>query len=97
MVLTLITWVVLGLIIGAIGNMLVDLRGDTPIFGIAAAVGGAVVLGFAHAYFSGRGVITWDLWSLIFVAVGAATGALLYHMIRGRSIVKGHQSVRYSS
>ena len=97
MVLALISWLVIGIILGVISNMIVDLRGDTPIIPIAAAAGGAVAFGLLHALISGRGVIAFDVWSLLFATLGAAAGAGGYHLIRSRSIDTGSQKMRSSN
>ena len=45
MMLSVVIWIVLGVMVGAIASKFVDTRGDSPILGIGAAAGGAVVLG----------------------------------------------------
>ncbi len=95
MLISFIIWIVLGTVIGMIATKFVDTRGDSPILGIAAAVGGAVVLGILYRLVSGD-VERWSILALILAAVGAAAGAAVFHVIRSRTISRGRQTVRSS-
>ena len=86
MLLGIIGWVVVGLVVGFIATKVVNIRGDDPTFGFAAAAAGAIVAGIIHAVASGTGVTPWNMWSLIWAAVGACVGVAAYHLIRSRSI-----------
>ena len=96
MAIGIITWLAIGVVAGFIASKLVNLRGDDPLVGILSSVGGALVGGIVFSLVSGRGVVAWDLWSMLAALVGAAAGAGVYHMIRSRSIGKTQQSVRRS-
>jgi uncharacterized membrane protein YeaQ/YmgE (transglycosylase-associated protein family) len=96
MFLALLSWIVVGAVVGFIGSKLVNLRGDTPLIGMGAAAGGAVVAGLVHALMFREAVLPWDLWNLVFAAAGAAASVLGYHVIRGLSISKDRQSIRSS-
>lgn len=95
MLVSLIIWVVIGAIVGAIAIKFVDTRGDSPMLGIGAAVAGAVIVGGAHRFLSGN-VELWSVLGMCLAAVGAAAGAAIYHLIRSRSISHDRQSVRSS-
>lgn len=95
MIVSLILWIVLGVIVGAIATKFVDLRGDSPILGISAATAGAIVLGLCYRMFSGN-VELWSVLGLILAALGAAVGVVVYHLIRSRSIGHDRQTVRSS-
>lgn len=90
------SWVLLGLLVGFIISKLVNLRGDDPLIGILAGLAGGIAGGIGHAVFSGRGVIAWDVWNLLFAVVGAAAGASAWHAIRSRSISHERGTVRSS-
>lgn len=92
----IIGWALVGLVVGFIASKFVNLRGDEPLVGILCAMGGALCGGLLYAYFSGRGVVAWDLWSLVIAAGGAAVTVATYHAIRSRSISHEQQSVRRS-
>ena len=96
MAIGIISWIVIGLVAGFIATKFVNLRGDDPLVGIICAVVGGIVGGVLFSVISGRGVVPWDLWSMLVAAVGAAAGAAIYHIIRSRSISHGQQSVRRS-
>ena len=92
----IITWIVLGIVTGFIASKVVNLRGDDPLIGIGCAVGGAIVGGILFSVISGRGVLPWDLSSMVCAVAGAVLGAIIYHTIRARSITKTQQSLRRS-
>lgn len=95
MFVTLIIWVVLGLAIGAIATRFVDLRGDSPILGIAAAAAGALIFGLVYRMLSGN-VETWSVLGILFAAIGGGVGAAAFHLVRARSIGRDRQTVRSS-
>jgi uncharacterized membrane protein YeaQ/YmgE (transglycosylase-associated protein family) len=77
-------WLIVGLVIGFIASKLVNLRGDDPRFGIFVAIGGGLVLAIGYTIVSGAGISAFNPRSLIFAAVGASIGAVLWHIIRSR-------------
>lgn len=94
MLLAFLGWIVVGAVVGFIGSKLVDLRGDAPVIGIGAAVGGAIVVGLVHALMFREEVLPWDFWNLLFAVIGAGVAVLGYHLIRSLSISKDRPSVR---
>jgi uncharacterized membrane protein YeaQ/YmgE (transglycosylase-associated protein family) len=92
--LSIIGWIVVGLIVGYIASRLVDLRGDDVRFGMTCAVAGAVVAGILQAIFSGHGMSPWQMWGAVFAMLGAAVGAGAWHLIRSRSISHEQGSFR---
>ena len=84
MVVGIVGWLVVGLLVGFIASKVVDLRGDDPLFGIGAAIGGAVVLAILYTLISGAGVSAWNPWSLVWAVVGAAAAVTAYHAVRSR-------------
>ena len=79
-------WVVIGLLIGFTVSKVLDLHGDDPRLGIAAAVGGAVVAGTLYSIISGAGVSALNLWSMLFAAIGAAAALAAWHVVRSRYV-----------
>ena len=96
MLIGVVCWIVIGLVVGFLASKMVNLQGDDPLVGIACAVAGALAGGIAFSIISGRGVVAWDMWSLIVSAGGACAGAAAYHLIRSRSIGRERKSVRRS-
>ncbi len=96
MLLGIIGWLVVGLIIGFIASKVADLRGDDPRLGMAVAAGGAIVAGALYSIISGAGVTAWNPWSLIFAAIAALAGAVIWHVVRSRYASKQTYSQRRS-
>jgi uncharacterized membrane protein YeaQ/YmgE (transglycosylase-associated protein family) len=86
MILGIIGWIVVGLVVGFIASKLVNLRGDDPRLSIGVAVGAAVVAGWLYSMISGAGVTAWNVWGLLFAAIGAVVGAVVWHAVRSRFI-----------
>jgi len=96
MLMGILGWVAVGLVVGFIATKVVNLRGDDPKFGLAASTVGAIVAGIIHAVVSGAGVTPWNPWNLLWAAVGAGAGVLVYHLVRSRSISHGSYTRRSS-
>ena len=91
----IVGWIVIGLVVGFIANKCVNLRGDDPRLGIAAACAGGVVAGAVYSFFAG-GVSAWSPWALVCSAVGGAAGAATWHLVRSRSISRTGYTTRSS-
>jgi uncharacterized membrane protein YeaQ/YmgE (transglycosylase-associated protein family) len=96
MFLGLISWVVVGLVVGFVVSKMLDLHGDDPKLGIGVAAGGAVVGGFLYSLISGATVSAWAPLSLLFAAVGAAAGAAIWHGVRSRYVSRASYTTRRS-
>ena len=86
MLMGIIGWVVIGLIVGFAVSKAMDLHGDDPRFGIGAAVGGAIVAATLYTLISGAGVTPFNVWSMLFAAVGAAIAVAAWHGVRSRYV-----------
>jgi uncharacterized membrane protein YeaQ/YmgE (transglycosylase-associated protein family) len=84
MILGIIGWVVVGLLIGFIASKVVNLRGDEPILGIGVGAAAALVVGILYSVISGSGVTAWNLRSILFAAIGALIGVVIWHFVRSR-------------
>lgn len=82
---SIITWLVLGLIAGFIGSRLVN-RGDEGILGdLIVGVVGAFLGGFLFNLAGERGVTGLNLWSIMVAVAGSVVLLmLLYGVRRGR-------------
>jgi uncharacterized membrane protein YeaQ/YmgE (transglycosylase-associated protein family) len=89
-------WLVVGVVVGYIASRVVDLHGDDPRFGFAAAAAGAVVGAVAYTLASGAAMSAWNLWSFIWAAVGAAAAVIVWHAIRSRFVSRETQTRRSS-
>jgi uncharacterized membrane protein YeaQ/YmgE (transglycosylase-associated protein family) len=79
---SIVAWVVLGLIAGFIGSKLVNKTGEGLILDIALGVVGAVVGGWLFGMVGMSGVTGLNVYSLIVAVVGAVVLLLAYHGIR---------------
>jgi uncharacterized membrane protein YeaQ/YmgE (transglycosylase-associated protein family) len=82
---SIISWVVLGLIAGFIGSKLVNQTGEGFFLDIALGIVGAVVGGWLFSLFGMHGVTGLNIYSLIVAVVGAVVLLVVYHAIRRRA------------
>jgi uncharacterized membrane protein YeaQ/YmgE (transglycosylase-associated protein family) len=81
---SLLAWIVLGLIAGFIGSKIVNNTGQGLLIDILLGVVGAVVGGFLFNQFGQPGVSGLNLYSLLVAIVGAVVVLWLYHALIGR-------------
>ncbi len=84
---SIIGWVVLGLIAGFIASQIVNRRGEGIILDIVLGIVGAVVGGWLFAFFGAGGVNGFNLYSMFVAVVGAIVVLLIYHAIVGRRAI----------
>jgi len=82
---SIIAWIVLGLIAGFIGSKLINKRGDGFFLDIILGIIGAVVGGWVFSQFGGTGVSGLNLHSLIVAVIGAILVLVIYHAIRRKA------------
>jgi uncharacterized membrane protein YeaQ/YmgE (transglycosylase-associated protein family) len=82
---SIIAWIVLGLIAGFIGSKLVNKRGEGIFLDIILGIIGAVVGGWLFSMFGGEGVSGLNLHSLIVAVIGAVLVLVIYHAIRRKA------------
>jgi uncharacterized membrane protein YeaQ/YmgE (transglycosylase-associated protein family) len=80
---SILAWIVLGLIAGFIGSKLVNKTGEGIVLDIVLGIVGAVVGGYLFSIFGARGVTGVNLYSLFVAVIGAVVVLVLYHAIRG--------------
>jgi len=80
---SIIAWIILGLVAGFIANRIVDHRGGGLIFDTVLGVIGALVGGWLFAFFGAHEVMGFDVYSLIVAIVGAVVVLLIYHGLTG--------------
>jgi uncharacterized membrane protein YeaQ/YmgE (transglycosylase-associated protein family) len=79
---SIIAWIVLGLVAGFIASRLVNHRGAGIVVDIVLGVLGAFAGGFLFNLFGVRGITGLNLWSLLVAAVGAMALLGAWHAIR---------------
>ena len=82
---SIISWIVLGLIAGFIGSKLVNKTGEGLVLDIVLGIVGAVVGGWLFSLFGMHGVTGVNIYSLIVAVVGAVVFLVVYHAIRRRA------------
>jgi len=79
---SIISWIVLGLIAGFIGSKLVNKTGEGLVLDIALGIVGAIIGGWLFSLFGMHGVTGVNIYSLIVAIVGAVVFLVVYHAIR---------------
>jgi len=78
---SIISWIILGLIAGFIGSKLVDRRGQGFWLDIALGIIGAIVGGFLFEFFGGTGITGLNIWSMIVAIVGSVVVLAIYNAL----------------
>jgi uncharacterized membrane protein YeaQ/YmgE (transglycosylase-associated protein family) len=80
---SLIAWIVVGIIGGFIGSLIVNRRGQGIIGDLFLGVVGAIVAGWAFNQFGRSGVTGINIYSMLVSAAGAVLLLVAYHALRG--------------
>jgi uncharacterized membrane protein YeaQ/YmgE (transglycosylase-associated protein family) len=81
---SIIAWIILGLIAGFIASKIVNKQGEGFFLDIVLGIVGALVGGFIFTALGASGVTGFNLYSLIVAVIGAIVVLVLYHAIAGR-------------
>lgn len=81
---SILAWVVLGVIAGFIASKLVNKTGSGLVVDLLLGIVGAVVGGFLFNQFGHAGVTGLNLYSLLVATLGAAVVLIVFHMFSGR-------------
>ena len=84
---SIIAWIILGLIAGFIGSKIVNKSGEGVILDIVLGIVGALVGGFLFRQFGASGVTGLNLYSLLVAVIGAIVFLLIYHALFRRRAV----------
>ncbi|GAC1654335.1 MAG: GlsB/YeaQ/YmgE family stress response membrane protein [Acidobacteriaceae bacterium] len=79
---SIIAWIVLGLVAGFIASKIVNKSGEGVLLDIVLGVVGAVIGGFVFQTFGHSGVTGLNLYSLLVAVIGAVLFLVIYHAIR---------------
>jgi len=79
---SIIGWIVLGLIAGFIASKIVNREGSGVILDIVLGVVGALVGGWLFEFVGKAGVTGFNLYSMLVAIVGAVVVLVVYHAIR---------------
>jgi uncharacterized membrane protein YeaQ/YmgE (transglycosylase-associated protein family) len=81
---SIIAWIVLGLISGFIASKIVNKRGEGLLLDIILGIIGAVVGGWLFHAFGAAGVTGLNLYSLLVAVAGAVVVLVIYHALTGK-------------
>jgi uncharacterized membrane protein YeaQ/YmgE (transglycosylase-associated protein family) len=79
---SVLAWIVLGLIAGFIGSKIVNKSGEGIVMDIVLGIVGALLGGWLFNRFGQVGVTGLNLYSLLVAVVGAVVLLVVYHMVR---------------
>jgi uncharacterized membrane protein YeaQ/YmgE (transglycosylase-associated protein family) len=83
---SIIAWLVLGLIAGFIASKLVNKTGEGAVLDIVLGIVGAFVGGWLFQTFGHVGVTGLNLYSMLVAVVGAVVVLVVYHAVFGRRV-----------
>ena len=81
---SIIAWLVLGLVAGFIASKVINRSGDGLILDLVLGIVGAVVGGYLFTLFGAAPVTGLNLYSILVAVVGAVVVLVIYHAIMGR-------------
>ncbi|MBL6081594.1 GlsB/YeaQ/YmgE family stress response membrane protein [Belnapia sp. T18] len=81
---SIIAWLILGLIAGFIASKLYAGSGQGVVIDIVLGIVGAFVGGFLFNMLGGAGVTGFNLYSMIVAVIGAVVVLWIYHAVTGR-------------
>ncbi|MBV8493955.1 MAG: GlsB/YeaQ/YmgE family stress response membrane protein [Alphaproteobacteria bacterium] len=80
---SILAWIVLGLIAGFISSLIVNRRGEGFFLDIVVGVVGALIGGFVMSAVGSEGITGLNLWSILVAIGGAIVLLVILHAIRG--------------
>jgi uncharacterized membrane protein YeaQ/YmgE (transglycosylase-associated protein family) len=83
-VVSIIGWIIFGLICGFIGSKIVNRSGEGLLLDIVLGIVGAVVGGWLFTAFGAAGVTGFNIYSMVVAVIGAIIVLVIYHAIFGR-------------
>jgi uncharacterized membrane protein YeaQ/YmgE (transglycosylase-associated protein family) len=84
---SIVAWLILGLIAGFIASKIVNRQGEGILVDIVLGIIGAVVGGLLFNAFGAIGVTGFNLYSMLVAIIGAIVVLVIYHALAGRRAV----------
>ena len=81
---SVIGWIVFGLITGFVASRIVNQRGQGCILNVVLGIVGAFVGGLIFTRIGGTGITGFNVYSMFVAIVGAIVVLVVYHAITGR-------------
>lgn len=79
---SILAWIVLGLIAGFIASKIVNHRGEGILLDIVLGIVGAIIGGWLMTQFGHAGVTGFNLYSMFVAVLGAVVLLLVFHAVR---------------
>ena len=83
---SVLAWIVLGLIAGFIASNILNRSGQGLLLDIVLGIVGAMVGGFLFSAIGATGITGFNLWSILVAIAGAVVVLWIYHAVAGRSV-----------
>jgi uncharacterized membrane protein YeaQ/YmgE (transglycosylase-associated protein family) len=80
---SILAWIILGLIAGFIASKIVNKAGEGVVMDILLGIVGAIVGGYVFRMFGASGFSGLNIYSLIVAVIGSIVFLVIYHAIRG--------------
>ena len=80
---SIIGWIVFGLIAGFIASKIVNKTGEGIVLDIILGVVGAMVGGFIFVQFGAAGITGFNIYSMFVAVAGAVLVLVIFHLVRG--------------
>lgn len=81
---SMIGWLILGLIAGFVASKIVNKSGEGLLIDIVLGIVGAFVGGYLFSLFGAQPVTGFNIYSMIVAIIGAVVVLVVYHAITGR-------------
>jgi uncharacterized membrane protein YeaQ/YmgE (transglycosylase-associated protein family) len=81
---TLVGWIVFGLITGFVASRVVHQQGQGCILNVVLGIIGAFIGGFIFTTIGGQGLTGFNVYSMFVAVVGAIVVLVVYHALTGR-------------
>jgi uncharacterized membrane protein YeaQ/YmgE (transglycosylase-associated protein family) len=85
---SVISWIILGLIAGFIASKIVNRSGEGLLLDIVLGIVGGVVGGWLFSFFGAEGVTGFNLYSMIVAVIGAIVVLFIYHAVVGQRAIR---------
>ena len=79
---SILAWIILGLIAGFIASRIVNRRGSGLVLDLVIGIVGAVIGGWIVTALGGAGITGFNLWSLLVAILGAIVLLVVVHAVR---------------
>ena len=84
---SIVGWILLGLIAGFIASKIVNKSGQGFLLDVVLGIVGAIVGGYLFALLGAEGVTGFNLYSMVVAVIGAVIVLVIYHALAGRRAI----------